>query len=89
MAKKAGFDSVADFLNSTHPYRKHRKEYCENRDGRLGFKCNYKIRHSAQLEVDHIIPISKGGKTILENLQTLCTICNRAKGNNTLKMEEK
>ena len=32
------------------------------------------------LEVDHIIPISKGGFTIEENLQTLCWKCNRAKG---------
>lgn len=31
------------------------------------------------LEVDHIIPISKGGKTISSNLQTLCWKCNRSK----------
>lgn len=33
------------------------------------------------LEVDHIIPISKGGKTIDSNLQCLCWKCNRSKGN--------
>ena len=33
------------------------------------------------LEVDHIIPISKGGKTVESNLQTLCWACNRSKGN--------
>lgn len=32
------------------------------------------------LEVDHIIPISKGGLTLEENLQTLCWKCNRSKG---------
>ena len=32
------------------------------------------------LEVDHIIPISKDGKTTPENLQTLCWRCNRSKG---------
>ena len=33
------------------------------------------------LEVDHIIPVSKGGKTEADNLQTLCWRCNRAKSN--------
>ena len=34
------------------------------------------------LEVDHIIPISKGGKTVPSNLQTLCWKCNRSKSDN-------
>lgn len=33
-----------------------------------------------KLEVDHIVPISKGGKTDPSNLQTLCRKCNRSKG---------
>lgn len=33
------------------------------------------------LEVDHIKPVSKGGLSIEENLQTLCWRCNRAKSN--------
>ena len=33
------------------------------------------------LEVDHIYPISKGGKTEMSNLQTLCHRCNVKKGN--------
>ena len=32
------------------------------------------------LHVDHIKPWSKGGETILENLQTLCRDCNLGKG---------
>lgn len=32
------------------------------------------------LEVDHIIPVSKGGLSAPENLQTLCWRCNRTKG---------
>ncbi|WP_159805947.1 HNH endonuclease [Cellulomonas citrea] len=32
------------------------------------------------LEVDHILPVSRGGQSIPENLQTLCWKCNRSKG---------
>lgn len=32
------------------------------------------------LEIDHIVPISKGGLSVEENLQTLCWKCNRTKG---------
>lgn len=32
------------------------------------------------LEVDHIIPVSRGGLSHPENLQTLCWRCNRTKG---------
>lgn len=36
------------------------------------------------LEIDHIIPLSKGGMTEKDNLQTLCWRCNRSKGNKIL-----
>lgn len=35
------------------------------------------------LEVDHIIPIAKGGMTTEDNLQCLCWKCNRSKGAKT------
>lgn len=34
---------------------------------------------SVELHVDHIIPWAKGGETVLENLQTLCSDCNLGK----------
>jgi len=33
------------------------------------------------LEVDHIVPLSRGGMSTHENLQTLCWRCNRTKSN--------
>ncbi|MGM9844347.1 MAG: HNH endonuclease family protein [Muribaculaceae bacterium] len=35
----------------------------------------------SQMEADHIKPWSKGGKTIKENCQMLCMLCNRTKSN--------
>lgn len=37
---------------------------------------------SVELEVDHITPWANGGETILENLQTLCSKCNKEKVTN-------
>ncbi|MGO1973950.1 MAG: HNH endonuclease [Propionibacteriaceae bacterium] len=36
------------------------------------------------LEVDHIMPVSKGGLSMPDNLQTLCWRCNRTKSNKVL-----
>ena len=36
---------------------------------------------SVELHVDHITPWSKGGETVLDNLQTLCSKCNLGKSN--------
>ena len=35
--------------------------------------------HFATLHVDHIIPLAKGGKTVMNNLRTLCDRCNLGK----------
>lgn len=54
-----------------------RKTYCENRDGRLGFKCNYKVRYEGQLGVDHIDGDNSNNNE--KNLQTLCHNCHSYK----------
>lgn len=49
------------------------------RDGYTCVNCGSTEKES--LEIDHIMPISKGGKTEPGNLQTLCHDCNIRKGN--------
>jgi hypothetical protein len=39
------------------------------------------ITAGVELQVDHVVPWSKGGETLLENLQTLCSVCNLGKSN--------
>ncbi|MBE6295095.1 MAG: HNH endonuclease [Bacteroidales bacterium] len=51
-----------------------------NRCRLCGIECNDGIHN---IHFDHIIPWSKGGETVLENLQVLCSKCNLAKGNCT------
>lgn len=46
---------------------------------RDGHKCR-KCGRRNNLEIDHIIPIAKGGKSVYDNLQTLCHRCNVEKG---------
>jgi 5-methylcytosine-specific restriction endonuclease McrA len=55
--------------------RKHRSAVMD-RDGGKCRKCGSNIR----LELDHIVPIAKGGKSERENLQLLCRKCNGEKG---------
>ena len=47
---------------------------------RDGYRCKMCGRKRDDLEIDHIIPIAKGGKTTMNNLQTLCHRCNVKKG---------
>lgn len=40
------------------------------------------------LEIDHKVPLSKGGMTTYDNLQTLCWKCNRSKGAKILNINQ-
>ena len=43
------------------------------------YRCRKCKRRTDDLEIDHIIPIAKGGKSEYNNLQTLCRRCNMNK----------
>jgi 5-methylcytosine-specific restriction endonuclease McrA len=53
------------------------------RDRHTCVKCGASpsARKGTILHVDHVIPFSRGGKCVFDNLQTLCEACNLGKGN--------
>lgn len=57
------------------------REHIKARDNFTCCICGNSIQKEPNLllEIDHIIPVSKGGCTTEENLQTLCWKCNRSK----------
>jgi len=56
------------------------KRYLYGEQGGCCTGCDSHFRPE-NLEVDHIVPRSKGGTDHLSNLQLLCGYCNRVKGN--------
>ena len=46
-----------------------------------GNKCAYCGKSYKSLQQDHVIPLSKGGATIAENIVPACGRCNSSKGN--------
>lgn len=59
------------------------REHIKERDNYTCCNCGNSTHAEPNLllEIDHIIPVSKGGRTEESNLQTLCWKCNRAKSN--------
>lgn len=59
------------------------RAHIKNRDNFTCCSCGNSthVEPNLLLEIDHIIPVSKGGYTVEDNLQTLCWKCNRAKSN--------
>ena len=80
-------DARAEFMQSEAWRRKNERSKVTpslrydvmRRDGFRCCLCGRTASDGIELEVDHIVPISKGGSTIGSNLQTLCRDCNRGK----------
>lgn len=89
-------DSLERFINYLAEHIKWRKSvegqralmtpklrnFIKERDGYTCIICQNTTEKEPNLllEIDHIIPLSKGGMTKEDNLQTLCWKCNRSKG---------
>jgi len=54
------------------------RKYVYQRDKFQCQSCGKKIEETP-LNVDHIIPLAKGGSNDISNLQTLCRLCNQKK----------
>jgi len=85
-------EKISDYLDETQARAfAHRTRGYGAVPGRLRFEVLKRARHRCELcgisadlkalEVDHIVPKSRGGKDELANFQALCFTCNAQKGN--------
>jgi len=85
--KKSGLHCGKCYDIEYHPYAAHRKDYCENQDGRLGFVCTWTHPTPEQLDVMGLVEDWKGHLDVdhingdpsdnrPENCQTLCKCCH-------------
>lgn len=66
---------------------KHVKFTRRNIYERDGYTCQYCGRklERQQLNIDHLIPLSRGGRTVWENVVCSCRRCNLKKGDQTME----
>ena len=57
------------------------------RDAKVCSYCDGAIPNWRRSVGDHVVPISKGGADVLENLVPCCPVCNTSKGNRVLHVE--
>lgn len=86
----SGAESTKPTPEQKESKRRSRREISDRQRFRIllrdGFRCKACgtspiSSPGTELQVDHVIPWSKGGETIDQNLQTKCSRCNLGKGN--------
>lgn len=63
---------------SSRPWAR-KRQAALRRDNYLCQRCAQQGRTTAATEVDHIVPLARGGADDLDNLQSLCRDCHSAK----------
>lgn len=85
-----GMQNTAEYLHTLKARQKPKKNQRKPIPTRMrfevlkrdGFKCRYcgcTPSDGAKLHVDHIVPVSKGGKDEMDNFRTACETCNIGK----------
>ena len=77
-------DELETYFKRKRLYSKNVKEWNRLRKAvfeRDHYTCQYCGKKGGILEVDHVIPFSKGGSDDMSNLVTSCRKCNRQKNN--------
>lgn len=78
--------AVVRLLRAFRRFRKAVKFSRVNIYGRDKYTCQYcgvKKKSISELTYDHVMPRSRGGKTVWTNIATCCQDCNRKKANRT------
>lgn len=84
------------FLDKERARKAFRRRECDDatwallRDAvflRDGYSCVYCGADGPTLHCDHVVPVSRGGRSVMENLVTACAPCNLSKSNKLLVEE--
>jgi len=82
--------SVTDVVQEHYSGRVHDLEVSGSHTYVAGFMavhncqyCGKKITSKAHMTTDHVVPASRGGRTLYENMVTCCMACNHRKKNRT------
>lgn len=76
--------SVKDFHSKKHKIPVLNNSLLFARDQHICAYCGKEFKHN-QLTRDHIVPVSKGGKNVWNNVVTACKRCNNYKDDNLLE----
>lgn len=80
IGERISYDEINDFQYERSLMTDSLRYDILKRDGFRCVLCGASAKDGVKLHVDHIFPVSKGGKTEPDNLRTLCESCNRGKG---------